>query len=423
MGTSWPLTRRGTGLLVTAAGTWLLGRLFGVPELAMATVALLALILLAIAVTRLLSGRLELRRRVSPAHMHIDQTGTVDVGIRNLGRLPTAGLRVDDNAPSVLVNTSRFATRSLARGEAVQLRYRLMARRRGLYHVGPASVELRDPFGIARRQSLTGGRDEVVVYPRIIPLSGGPPLAGHLSTGSDGPPRPGPSGDELANIREYVQGDDLRRVHWRSTAHRGRLMVRSEENRQRPEAVVVLDRAIERHVITATASSYETMITGAASVLWMLRAKQFRLRLVDGPLAGPPPPRSWEQTMSLLSVSDATSVDTTTMWRQLERGAAGEGSLVALVPTPDPALLRTMVRAGRTFGARVALLVDPPPAPRRWNFERHDAEAAAHALRTAGWYATVVRDEGTLATYWEEMTTRSGGRQRQRQTQSLGTYS
>ena len=404
--TSWPLTRRGSGLLVASVACWGLGRMFGVAELAMAAVAMLALVGLALLATRALSSRLVVRRRVTPSHLHIDAHGDVELELRNVGRLPTASLRADDRASPLLTSTSRFTTRPLVPGESVRLRYPLVGHRRGRYEVGPTQLELRDPFGIARRHALAGGVDEVVVYPRVLGLTAGPPLAGHLGTGNDGPPRPGPAGDELANIREYVHGDDLRHVHWRSTAHRGRLMVRQEENRQRPEAVVILDRGQARHVVTAGASSFETMVTAAASVLWMLRSRQFRVRLVDGPLTGAPRASSWEQTMGQLAVSEPAPVDLVTLWRQLERGAAGEGSLVAIVPTPDPALLRLMVRAGRTFGARVALVVDPPDAPRSQAFTRHDAEQAAAALRTAGWYATVVDGEESLVARWTELTAR-----------------
>ena len=113
--------------------------------------------------------------------------------------------------------------------------------------------------------------------------------------------------------------------------------------------------------------------------------------------------------MSRLATSDPEPVDVVTLWRQLERGAAGEGSLVAIVPTPDPALLRQMVRAGRTFGARVCLVVDPPDAPRSQQFTRHDAEEAAAALRAAGWFAVVVAGEDALVARWAELSTRGRG--------------
>lgn len=110
--------------------------------------------------------------------------------------------------------------------------------------------------------------------------------------------------------------------------------------------------------------------------------------------------------MSQLAIADVAPVDMATLWGQLERGGAGEGSLVAIVPTPDPALLRQMVRAGRTFGARVALIVDPPEAPRSQGFTRHDAQTAAASLRTSGWFATVVDAEDELTARWSELAAR-----------------
>src|SRR5690606_932516 len=85
------------------------------------------------------------------------------------------------------------------------------------------------------------------------------------------------------------------RAHGRSTAHRGRLMVRQEEYRQRPEAVLVVDPGDARHVVTAAESSFETMLTATASILWLLRGRDFRVRLVDGAVVGAPRPEPWER--------------------------------------------------------------------------------------------------------------------------------
>lgn len=171
----------------------------------------------------------------------------------------------------------------------------------------------------------------------------------------------------------------------------------------------MVDTGGDRHVVTAGESSFETMLTATASILWLLRGRDFRVRLVDGPVTGAPRPEPWERTMTRLASADPVPLDMAGVWGQLERGAAGEGTLVAVVPTPDPALLRQMVRAGRTFGARVALLVDPPTAPRSQAFTRHDAGAAAAALRAAGWFATVVASEEAVPARWSELTTRGRG--------------
>lgn len=402
------LTPRGWSAVGAAGALWFLGRLFGVAELGMAAVATLVLVVLAILATRILSNRLEVSRRMHPVHLHADQRADVEVRVVNRGRLPTAALRIADDADPALSGTDRFAVRPLHVGESVALRYQLQGRRRGAFTVGPTRIEARDPAGLARRTALRGPRHEVVVYPPIEALGVGPALAGHIGTGTDGPPRPGPSGDDLANLREYVQGDDLRKVHWRSTAHRGKLMVRQEENRQRPEAVVLLDRRASAHTTGTASSSFELAVSAVASIVWHLSSADLRVLHVDRPLQGQPRPTSFDVTLAHLARVDTDAVDIATLWHQLSNGIAGEGALVAVVPTPDAALLRWMVRAGRGFGARTVIVVESGRRPRR-GVEALTADEAAAALRVAGWAATVLREGTTVAACWQDL-----GRQRPR---------
>ena len=70
-------------------------------------------------------------------------------------------------------------------------------------------------------------------------------------------------GDEFVTLREYELGDDLRRVHWRSTARTGELMIRQDEARWRSRAAVVLDVQPGAH----DAASFEVAVEAAASVV------------------------------------------------------------------------------------------------------------------------------------------------------------
>ena len=394
------LTPRGWGLLFTAAAAWVLSRMFGVPEVAIAAVAILALVGLAVLVTRFGSATLTLDRRIVPSRIHHDERAGVEIRLKNRGRLPTTVLQLDDQAPRQLAPGSRFLVEPLASGEMIRLRYALDGRQRGRYLVGPARIALRDPFGIAQRFQALGRTDEVVVYPEIVALPIGPTLAGHLGIGADGRARPGPTGDEVANVREYVRGDDLRKVHWRSTAHRGKLMVRQDENRQRPQATIVLDPRPEAHS-TGRGSSFEAAVSAAASITFHLNDRGFRVILVDGPVTAPPRPLPWELTLEHLAVVQPQPVDLRSLWRQLERGVAGDGSLIMILPTPTPDELRELVRAGRSFGARVALVVDAAAFGRHGR-HRSTADAAA-ALRAAGWYVAVVRPGEPLDRLWREL--------------------
>ena len=66
------------------------------------------------------------------------------------------------------------------------------------------------------------------------------------------------AGEDDVIPRAYRDGDELRRVHWRSTARYGELMVRREEQRWRNRATVLLDSRSISHMGTGAGSSFET---------------------------------------------------------------------------------------------------------------------------------------------------------------------
>lgn len=404
------LTDRGKVLLAISLACWLVHRMFGVPEAAMAALACIALVVVGVLATRLASAQLAVRRHVQPPRLFHDARGEVELRLTNHGRLPTASIQLDDRAASHLAEGARFALRPLGPGETIRLRYRLHGRHRGRYELGPARVALRDPFGVAQRVQELGDLDTVVVYPPVWRLPAGLPLAGHLGSGVAGRPRIRPHGDELSNVRDYVRGDDLRKVHWRSTAHRGTLMVRQDESSQSPQAVVVLDGRAQSHRGTGPGSSFETAVTIAASVTYHLSARGYGFQLLSQPLAGPPRPEPWELVLDRLAVVQPGAADMDALWQQLGHGVVGEGVLFLVAPIPSPAELRQIVRAGRAFGSRVAMLVDAPTfAGRPPVGHRTEVEQRARALRAAGWRVAVVGAGDRVDERWRELIAQRSG--------------
>lgn len=397
------LTERGRYLLVAAAVLWAASRLFGVPELTMAAVAVLALVVLAVAYTALSSAKLTASRSVHPPRLFFDTRGGVEVRLRNVGRLPTATLQVEDTAPPVITEGSRFVLSPLGAGSSVTMRYTLVGRHRGRFTLGPLEVKLRDPFGIAARAHRFGLGDTVTVYPPVWRLPSGLPLGGMSGAGGEGKPRPLASGDELANVREYVRGDDLRKVHWRSTAHRGKLMVRQDEAPQNPRATVVLDTQVGSHHGSGPASSFELAVSAAASATYHLSERGYNAVLLTGPVASPPRSLPWELVLDQLAVVQPDpAADLGALWRQISSGVAESGLLVAVVSVPDAAMLRAMVRAGRGFSSRLAVLVDTTTF-RRTGRATTDVAATADALRAAGWRVTVAGRGDRLDERWREL--------------------
>ena len=122
-----------------------------------------------------------------------------------------------------------------------EVSYRVRSDLRGRYPLGPLQLRLTDPFGMCELTRSFSTYDTLTVVPRVEPL---PPvrLSGEAQGYGDGPQRSlALAGEDDVIPRGYRHGDDLRRVHWRSTARYGELMVRREEQPQRARCTVLLD--------------------------------------------------------------------------------------------------------------------------------------------------------------------------------------
>jgi hypothetical protein len=402
------LTDRGMGLAGGAVALWLAARGFGVPELQITAVAAVALLLGAILFTRLSSARLEVERTLRPTRMFHDAEARVTCTVRNTSRLPTAMLELRDTVPATLApRGAELVSGPLAPGATRQLSYHLRGRHRGRYQVGPLTARLRDPFGLVARRVELEGTSELVVYPPVWRLPDGMPLGGVTTSGGYGRPRPLAAGEDLANVREYVRGDDLRKVHWPTTAHRGKLMIRQPESPQDPRAVLLLDVRAHAHAGVGPASSLEAAVTTAASAVHHLAAHGRAVTLVDRPVVGSPAPRPWQAWLARLAEVEAEDVDLPTTLQQLGSGIAGDGMLLAVLTVPDPAELRLLVRTGRSFTTRSVVLIDAASHGGRVR-EPRDAQGMAAQLRQAGWHVTVLSAGDRIDERWAELALHAG---------------
>ena len=138
----------------------------------------------------------------------------------------------------------------------------LPAMPRGVHGVGPVSYTKTDPVGLVSRRLDTGTSIELFVAPRVTDLS---LFAGGLTNDLDGATSQQLSMSDLAfhALREYVPGDDLRHVHWRSSAKAGELLVRQYHETRRGHVTVLLDghRSSYHRV-----SDFELAVSVAASI-------------------------------------------------------------------------------------------------------------------------------------------------------------
>lgn len=278
------LTRRGWALLGAGFGLLVAGRLLGTVELVVLGTVTLALLAAAATWVRSRHGALGVARVVHPARLHVGNDARVDLDLAAHAGTPQLALTDEfDNG----ARAARFLVPGLAPGQRARAAYRLPTERRGRFVVGPALVGVLDPFGLARRTFEAGGVDEVTVCPRLHVLAApfGAPSA-HPSPSRLVAPfhAPSPHGEELLTLREYQVGDDLRRIHWRSTARLDELVVRQDETQWRPRTTVLLDVRAHRH----DAASFETAVEAAASVVARLArdAEPFEMLTSRGRVLG-----------------------------------------------------------------------------------------------------------------------------------------
>jgi uncharacterized protein (DUF58 family) len=214
----------------------------------------------------------EVTRVVEPVRVARGQPALGLVSVSNDGRRRTPACTAVD-----LVGGGEIAVRipPLAAGRSSSVHYQLPTQRRGTLAIGPLAIVRRDPFGLWEARRRVGDTLTLLVHPRIHPIDPRPVgRARHLEGPvSDTAPR---GTLTFHTLREYVPGDDIRRVHWRSTARTGTLMVREHVDTSLPSTVLVLDTRASRY----SADRFEEAVDVAASVLVSSLDRAFPVRLV-----------------------------------------------------------------------------------------------------------------------------------------------
>ena len=153
---------------------------------------------------------------------------------------------------------------------------------RGAYLIGPVTYEKIDPVGLVRRRLDAGATHELLVSPRVTDLS---VFAGGLVNDLDGATSQQLTMSDLAfhALREYVAGDDLRHVHWRSSAKAGQLLVRQYHETRRGHVTVLLDRSRTSY---PRPGDFELAVSAATSIALRAVRDDFDTYLRCGPHLG-----------------------------------------------------------------------------------------------------------------------------------------
>jgi uncharacterized protein (DUF58 family) len=364
-----------------------------------AFVALLPLLALLLAARARRTVRAE--RELGPARSPVGSP--VTVGLRLRGGPLLGALRLADAVPDAAgpqpAAPPRCTVHRLSR--SALLTYPLRPVLRGVHRVGPLTGSATDPLGLAEFERELAPADRLLVLPRVVPLRGPPPALG-AGEGTPGAAlaHQGQGASDVL-IRPYRYGDELRRVHWRSTARHDELMVRLEERPWRGGVTVLLDRRDGAHRGRGADSSLEFAVTLVASICAHLISRGEPVALVteDGvPLTGPGPARGPDPLLDALAAL-RSSARTDLTGPELSPAA----DLLAVLGAVGPGQLDALL--ARRSGSGHAVLLDTAS----WDVAGTPpgAAGAAAALRRAGWLVTVAGAGSTPERVWHDLT--SGG--------------
>ncbi len=345
-----------------------------------------------------------LRRNVSDLQVEAGETAQVEVQVGNDSGRRTGLLLMEEEIPAALGERKRFVIEPLGPDEQTTLRYLVRTENRGRYPLGPMHVRVADPIGMVDLTQSLASTASILVTPRTEPLPR-IPLTGRWAGAGDNRTRDllgGGSPD--VTTREYRLGDDLRRIHWPTSARTDQLMVRREEQQWQSRCTLLIDNRRISHRGYGADSSMETAVRAAASIMRNLVAMDFEVRLVSA--VGESSAHGWHQgsrgatlqqqleRLALLGMTRKEQLST----RWVDESHHG-GMLLAVLGhlgDADRGFLAGLASAG---SAAYAVVLDVST----WSRTDRAQPPATGALRSSGWKATTLERDGALAASWLEL--------------------
>jgi uncharacterized protein (DUF58 family) len=413
------LTLRGRCVLAAGITTALAGFILSERDLLRVAVLLVASPLIAMGFAARTRFRLTCVRRMEPARVGAGDRARVVLRIENISRLPTGLLLVEDTIPYLLGGRPRVVLDRLAPKRPIDVGYHVSAEMRGRYRVGPLTVRLMDPFGLCELPRAFTSTETLVVTPKVerlpaVKLAGEWGGAGHSTSRSVAS-----QGDDDVATREYRHGDDLRRIHWRTTARRGELTVRREEQPWQSRGAVLLDTRVIAHRGEGPASSLEWAVSAAASITVHLSATGFELRLVtdtgnEVSSAGLGEAAFDGNLLDVLAVTGPSAGRSLQAGMNTIRREGSEGLLVAVVGalSADDAEGLARMRSGSSSSG-VAFVIDAASwvsqSPQTAEAAEQSHRLSCQLLERSGWRVIEVQRGDSLPQLWPLAGRRSDG--------------
>jgi uncharacterized protein (DUF58 family) len=407
---------------ITAA---LCGLLFGEVDLIRAGCLVVAIPVVAAIIVHRSQVTIASRRGVSHARAQAGSEVVIQLTVTNRSLIPTGSLMLEDRLPSRLVGRARFVLDGLNGRETRTVAYHVPALPRGHYDAGPLRVRLTDPFGLIDATRSFTARSRFVITPIVDQL---PDV--HLPNSWDlgenaGSHSIGSRGADDASTREWRHGDDLRKIHWRSTARTGALMVRHEERPWQGHATLLMDLRASAHVAAEQPGgpaddrnrrSIEWAISAIASIGSQLFLTGREVSLIDD-FTARDRARFGSQGAFVDYLAEVSERSETSLLPvvPLLRQAMRDSTVVAVLGRVDNASVHALADAHPRGSATPAFAVlldvdswesDPEPADESapigpiWTAE---SRRVAETLRAAGWWVVPARSSDPIPAVWTRL--------------------
>lgn len=383
------VTERGWAALGAGIALIVLWVILGEIEFLAGAGLVLAGLAFAVLQTRLGRPDVTITRHLSPNLVHEGDEAAVDARVTNQRRRSLVNAQFTDDVGDL--GSATFQVGKLARNKTADAGYRIVCRPRGVYRVGPATVRVTDPLGFAFTEGVVDTSDRLIVYPEVEELNGFP-----MSRGKDPamqasrPEFSQNGGEDFFTLREYQRGDDLRFVHWPSSARTDSLMIKQMETPWQSRALVLFDLRAGSYEST---EHFEKAVRGAASVVRHLARSGFDADLWAGG-SNALGVDAYAAVMERLAVVQREEqLDLRTVASRMRQTGRG-GALVLVTGIADHELLEVHRLLSRDYRTTIVMGVT------------ETAPTAVHALQRAGAMTMHIPPSGSWAGAWSELTTR-----------------
>jgi uncharacterized protein (DUF58 family) len=328
----------------------------------------------------------------------------VHLRLQNAARLPSSTLLVEDRLPYTLGSRPRFILRRIEPSGHRRVAYRIRSEHRGRFEIGPLTLRSADPLGLFELSRSFTAQHTLTVVPKVQPLTSGTFGALWSGRGEGHAAYAAAAGEEDIGVREYRHGDDLRRIHWRATAHHGELMVRREERTWHSQATILVDSRAIAHRGTGPAASYEWAVSAAASTAVHLLNQGYHVRLSTGVGAGLIPAEDQDTVLDALAVVKPVNIAALNLdeWSGAASLTGSDQLVIAFLGElgPGDAVELARARPGSAGGLAFLLETGTWSGPTSRPAERKTYKETARILRAGGWQVVPVRATDDFADLW-----------------------